>query len=69
MIKNRKIIFSVSVAMRDVPLFNNKEKIQEEIKQALSTHLINLYPLQMIVDNDAELELALIKKGKKNVSL
>jgi hypothetical protein len=64
MIKHRKIEFSVSVAMRDIQLFANKQKIEAEIKHELSTHLTNLYPLQMIVDNDAEVEISIVKKGK-----
>lgn len=66
MIKNRKMLFSVSVAMKDVPLFANKQKIEEEIKQQLFTCLTNLYPLQMIVDNDAELDISIVKKGVKS---
>lgn len=57
MIKHRKIQFTVSVALRDVPLFDNIKEVEEDMEVYLTNHLTNFAPLQMIVDNDGELKI------------
>jgi hypothetical protein len=57
MIKHRKLIFTVEVAMRDVPIFNDELHTIEEIKDEMYAHLQQSYPQQMLVGGDAKLEL------------
>jgi hypothetical protein len=57
MIRHRKIQFTVSVVMRDVPLFDDMEEVEEDMEIYLTNHLTNYAPLQMIVDNDGELKI------------
>ena len=57
MIKSRKLIFSVNVAMRDVPLFKDELHTIEAIKDEMYFHLQQLYPQQMLLDGNAKLEL------------
>jgi len=45
MIKTKKFIFTVEVAMRDVPLFSNELHTIEEIKDEMYAHLQQLYLL------------------------
>jgi len=56
MITTKKLIFTVEVAMRDVPLFSNELHTIEEIKDEMYAHLQQLYPQQMLVGGDAKLE-------------
>jgi hypothetical protein len=57
MIRHRKIQFTVSVVMRDVPLFDDMEEVKEDMEIYLTNHLTNYAPLQMIVDNDGKLKI------------
>ena len=57
MIKHKKLIFTVDVAMKDAPIFRNEVKAIEEIKNQMYFHLQQLYPLQMLVDGNEKLEL------------
>jgi len=53
MIINKKIVFTVSIAFRDVPLFTNISEVEAGIKEQFCLHLQQLYPNQMIIDTDA----------------
>ncbi len=63
MIEVKTLTFTVSVAMRDTPIMK-KTSLTEDLKGEIEEYLRQLYPMQMILSDDAKLEITLIGESK-----